>query len=65
MRTYTYTNSLFDGPNTSLLSILRTLIGVLSCAHAKRKKYLNDFKFGTSVGHFGSDGEASVAAKAG
>ena len=65
MRTYTHTNSIFDGPNTSLLSILCTVIGVLSGAHAKRKKDLNDFQFGTSVGHFGSDGEASVAAKAG
>ena len=57
-------NSIFDGPLTNLLSILCILIEVLSCAHAKgNKKGLNDFKFGTFVRHFQSDGVASRAVK--
>ena len=38
MHTYTSTNSILDGVITSLLSVLCTLTGVLSGAHAKRKK---------------------------
>ena len=34
-----------------------------SRAHAKGKKDLNDFKFGTFVGRFPSDGAASIAVK--
>ena len=43
---------IFDGSITTLLSILRILVEVLSCAHAKRGKSLDDFKSGTSVGCF-------------
>ena len=53
----------FDGPITNLLSILCILIEFPSHAHAKRGKNLNDFKFGTSIGHFPSDRVASMAVK--
>ena len=56
-------NSILDGPITALLSILCILVEVLSCARAKKRKRLNDFKFGTSVGHVLSDGAASTAVK--
>ena len=34
---------------------------VLSRAHAKEEKSLSDFKFGTFIGHFQSDGTSSMA----
>ena len=40
-------NRMFDGPVTTLLSILCILVEVLSCAHAKMGNSLNDF--GTSI----------------
>ena len=59
MHTYAPTNSIFDGPMTDLLSVLRILVDVHSRAHARRAKSLNDFKFG----RFSSDGAASTAVK--
>ena len=56
-------NSIFDGPITNLLSILCILIEIVSRARAKGGKSLNDFKFGTIVGRFQSDGVASMAVK--
>ena len=56
MHTYTPVNSIFDGPTTILLSVLCVLLEVPSRARAKTEKSLNDFKFGTSVGGFSSDG---------
>ena len=53
----------FDSPVTNLLSILCILIDISSRAHAKGKKDLNVFKFGTFVGRFPSDGETSMAVK--
>ena len=63
MHTYTPTNSILDGPVTNLLSILYVLIEVLSRAHAKEQKSLNDFKFVIFIGRFPSDGAASMAVK--
>ena len=63
MHTYTPANSIFDGSITSLLSILCILVEILSRAQAKTGESLNDFKFGTSVGRFSSDGAASTAVK--
>ena len=63
MHTYTSENSIFDGHITNLPSILCILIEVLPCAHANRKKNLNDFKFGTFIGCFLSEGMVSMAAK--
>ena len=63
MHTDTSANSIFDGPITNLLSTMCILIEILSCAHAKRGKGLNDFKFGTFIGRFQSDGAASMAVK--
>ena len=63
MLTYTTANSIFDCPIINLLSNLYILIKVLSGAHAKREKSLNDFKFGNSVGPFPSDGVASTEMK--
>ena len=59
MHTYTPTNIIFDGPITNLLSILRISVEVLSRAHAKRAKSLNDFKFGL----FSNDGAANTTVK--
>ena len=59
MHTYMPANIIFDGPITSLLLILCILIEVLSCAHAKSEKSLNDFRFGG----FPSDGTVSMAVK--
>ena len=56
-------NSIFDGPITKLLSVLCILIEILSRGHAKRGKGLNDFKFGTFIRPFTSDGAASMAVK--
>ena len=55
MHTGTPAYSIFDGPETNLLSVLCILVEVLSCAQTKRGKSLNDFKFGTSVGCFSSE----------
>ena len=63
MLTYTPANSIFDGPVTNLLSVLYILIEVLSFAHAKGKKVLNDFKFGIFMGHFPNDDATSMAVK--
>ena len=63
MRTYKLANSIFDGPITTLVSILCILVEVRSHAHANRGKSLNDVKFGTSVGRFPSDSAASTAVK--
>ena len=59
MHTYAPENSIFDGPITTLLSVLCILVEVPSRAHAKRAKRLNDFKFG----RFSSVGAASTAVK--
>ena len=58
-----HTYRIFDGPVANLLSVLCLLIEIFSRAHEKRKKVLNDFKFGTSFGRFQSDGGASMAVK--
>ena len=65
MHTYTPSNGIFDGPNiTNLLSILSILIEILSRAHENgQKKSRNDFRFGTPISRFSSDGAASVAVK--
>ena len=63
MHAYMPANSLFDGPITTLHSVLSVLIHVVLRAHAKRGKSLNDFKFGTSIGRSSSDGAASSAVK--
>ena len=63
VHTDTPANSIFDGPITSLLSVLCILVEVLSNAQAKKGKSFNHFKFGTSVGRFSSDGAASTAVK--
>ena len=52
MPAYMPAKCIFDGSITTPLSILRILVEVLSCAHAKRGKSLDDFKSGTSVGCF-------------
>ena len=56
-------DSVFDDSVTNLLSTLCILIEVLSRAHAKGEKSLNDFKFGTFIGRFSSDGTPSMAVK--
>ena len=63
MHTYTPAHNKFDGPVTNLLSILRVLVKVISRAQAQRRKSLDDFKVGTSIGRFPSGGEVSTAAK--
>ena len=63
MHTYTPANSIFDSPMRNLFSILCLLVEVLSRAHAKRGKSLNDFKFGVFIGCFSNDGAASMAMK--
>ena len=63
VHTYTSASGISDGPITHLLSVLCILIAILSRAHAKGWKSHNDFKFGTSTGHFPSDRAASMAVK--
>ena len=63
MLAYTHADSRFDGPITKLLSVLHILIEILSRAHAEGGKGLNDFRFGTFIGSFQSDGVASMAMK--
>ena len=63
VHTYTPADSIFDAPITNLPSVLCILIEILSPAHAKGEKSLNDFKFGTSTGHFPSDSATSMAVK--
>ena len=48
---------------TNLLSELCILIEILSPAHAKAAKSLNNFKFGLFIGRFPSDEAASMAVK--
>ena len=55
MLTYTLANSIFDGSVRNLLSVLRVLIEIFSRAPAKGNKGVNDFRFGTFIGHFESD----------
>ena len=47
----------------NLLSTLCILIEILSRAHDKRGKSLNDFTFGTFISRFPSDGAACMAMK--
>ena len=63
MLTYTPANSIFDGPITTLLLVLCILIAVLSLAHMKGKKVLNDFKFGIFIDSFLSHDATSMAVK--
>ena len=58
MHTYTPANTCFDGPFTNLLAIPCILIELFSRARAKGGKKLNDFKFGSFIGRFPSDGAA-------
>ena len=53
------------GPVTNLLSVLRILIEILSHTHAKGWEggTLNNFKFGTFISRFQSDGMGSMAVK--
>ena len=64
MHTYMPADSIFDGPVTNLLSILCIFIELFSRGQAQgAKKGLNDFKFGTFIGRFQSNGAASMAVK--
>ena len=51
------------GPVTNLLSALCILMESISRTPAKGKKGLNDFRFGTSIGHFQIEDAASAAVK--
>ena len=53
------------GPVTNLLSVLCILIEILSHTHAKGWEggTLNNFKFGTFISRFQSDGMGSMAVK--
>ena len=53
------------GPVTNLLSVLCILIEILSHTHAKGWEggTLNNFKFGTFISRFQSDGVGSMAVK--
>ena len=59
MLTHSPANHVFDGPITTLLSILWILIEILS--HAYAQMGVNGFKFGTFIDCFQSDGVASIA----
>ena len=63
VHTYTPPDSISDGSVTNQFSALCILIQILSRADAKWAKKLNGFKFGTFIGHFPSDGVASMAVK--
>ena len=68
MRAYTPAASTFNCPITNLLTVLCILIQVLSRGLAiggekKKKKSLNDFKFGTFSGCFRHDGATNMAVK--
>ena len=63
MLTYTPTNSIFDGPTTTLLSVPCILMEVLSLACAKGKEVLNDFKSGIFIARFPNDDATSMAVK--
>ena len=56
VHTYASSNSIFDGLVINLLSVLCILMEILSRAHAKGQKSRNDFRYGTPVGRFPSDG---------
>ena len=60
---YIYFSFFLYGSITNLLSVLHMLITFLSHAHVMKWKSQNDFKFGTSIGHFSSDRAASMAVK--
>ena len=60
---YIYFSFFLYGSITNLLSVLHMLITFLSHAHVMKWKSQNDFKFGTSTGHFSSDRAASMAVK--
>ena len=64
MHTYKLANNVFDGPISNLLLILCILIEIFSRAHALGGSLkVNDFKFGTFIDNFQSDGAASKAVK--
>ena len=63
MLTYTPANNIYDGLITNLFSVLCILTEVLSRAHAKEEKSLNNFKFGIFIGTFSSDDVTSIAIK--
>ena len=63
MHTYTPANSIFDGPVTNSLSVLCILTEIFSHAPVKGNKVIDDFKFGTFIGHFQSVSVASKAVK--
>ena len=57
-------NSIFDDLITNLLSAVWILIEILSRDHVKGTIIkINNLKFGTFIGNFGSDGMASMAVK--
>ena len=56
-------NSIYGGPVTHFLSMLCILVEVLSAAHSKGEKSLNDFKFDTFIGRFPSDDAARMTVK--
>ena len=58
VHTYMPADSIFHGPVTNILSVLCILIELFSRARAKGGKKLNDFKFGSFIGRFPSDGAA-------
>ena len=60
---HTHLKTVFGGPTTNLPSILCILTETSSRTHAKGGKSLRGFKFGTLVGGFPSDGEASMEVK--
>ena len=63
MHTYTLADSILDGRIAGPISVLRIWTEILSPAHAKREKSLNDFRFGPFTGRFSNDGAASMAVK--
>ena len=63
MHTYTPADSIFDGPATYVLSVLHFDRNPVTCSCDGEKKDHNDFKLGTFIGRFQSDGAASMAAK--
>ena len=63
MHMYVHPKNICDGPTTDLLSPLCILIEILLCAHTKGEKSCGDFKFGTVIGGFPSDGMASMTVK--
>ena len=64
MYTYTPANSISDGPITTVFNAVQFVKKkksfYLSCERGER---LNDFRFGTLIGRFRSDGAASMSVK--